>query len=247
MSELEVERPYQRRAQWNRDAAELLREHVDADPFGAGSDSPRLFIVARPIAGWPEMCRDLVSGRDVQGKIKTLTGILPLDTSLRAARRRIGVQPHVSITDDLPAVGRTARGAMLSSSLLSSSLEGATPRGTGMFDEWQWWRGSDRVTWRPPGSEVIYKVESCPGTNALEDENMSRWRGEGRAWAPETRLLLCGNVEVLAMPYFADPIDFSADIPEVARQILPDLFIANFRRHADGQVTVIDAGDPSPR
>ena len=53
--------------------------------------------------------------------------------------------------------------------------------GTGVFDEWQWWRGSDRVAWRPPDSEVVYKVERFPGTNALEDENMSRWRGEGRA------------------------------------------------------------------
>jgi hypothetical protein len=119
--------------------------------------------------------------------------------------------------------------------------------GAGEFDGWHWWRGSGRFAWRPPDGEIVYKVESSPGANALEDENMSRWRRDGRVWAPETRLLLCDEVEVLAMPYFAEPIASPADIPEDARQIVPDLFIANFRRRADGQVMVIDAGDPSPR
>jgi hypothetical protein len=120
-------------------------------------------------------------------------------------------------------------------------------RGTGVFAEWQWWRGSGRVAWRPPGSEAVYKVERSPGPNALEDENMSRWRREGRLWAPETLLLPCDGVEVLAMQYFAEPIDSIGEIPEDARQIVPDLFISNFRRRANGQVVVIDAGDPSLR
>jgi hypothetical protein len=130
MSEPEVERLYQRRAQWTRDAAEMLREHVDADPFGAGSELPRLFIVARPVGGWPQMCRDLVSGRDIQGKIKTLTGMLSLDTALRAARQRVGAQPQLSIIDDLSGVGRTARGAMLSSRMMPPSLDHANPEKT---------------------------------------------------------------------------------------------------------------------
>ena len=120
-------------------------------------------------------------------------------------------------------------------------------RGAGVFAAWQWWRGSDRVAWRPPGSEAVYKVEISPGTNALEDETMSLGRREGRPWAPETRLLPCDDIEVLAMQYFAEPIDSIEEIPTDAHQIVPDLLISNFRRRADGQVMVIDAGDPSPR
>lgn len=48
------------------------------------------------------------------------------------------------------------------------------------------------------------------------------------------------------MHYFAEPIDTIEEIPEDARLLVPDLLIANFRRRADGQVMVIDAGDPSP-
>lgn len=90
-------------------------------------------------------------------------------------------------------------------------------------------------------------MESSAGTNALEHENMSRWRREGRAWAPETRLLLCMDAEVLAMWYFAEAVGSIEEIPDDARRIVPDLFIQNFRRRADGQVMLIDAGDPSPR
>jgi len=72
MSESDVERLYQRRAQWNRDIGEMLGVQMGAFPRFETLHLPVLFAVARPVAGWPDMCQDLVSGTNWRGKIDTL-------------------------------------------------------------------------------------------------------------------------------------------------------------------------------
>jgi hypothetical protein len=127
MSEPEVERLYLRREQWNQGVGEMLAGDVAADPFGTLPHKPHLFIAARPVGGWPEMCRDLVSGKDLLGNFKKMTGYLQLDESLRAARARVGGRPHDTILNSLSATGRTQRGAVLSTRMAPPSMEGAQP------------------------------------------------------------------------------------------------------------------------
>ena len=119
--------------------------------------------------------------------------------------------------------------------------------GSGVFNGWRWWRGGSRVVWLPPDGEIIYKFEvAYHGSNGLEAENMERWRLQGHPWAPETHLFEIDGAEVLAMPYFTERIESSAEIPEDARRLVPDQNIENFRRRYDGQVMAIDAGDDAP-
>jgi hypothetical protein len=126
-------------------------------------------------------------------------------------------------------------------------------RGNGAFDGWLWWRGASRIVWLPPDGEVVYKVEiAYGGSNELEDENMRRWRSQGKAWAPNTQLIpLDGGAPVLTMPYYSEPISSEDEIPDDIRNgramDLPvDTLIVNFRRRQDGQVMLIDAADVIP-
>jgi hypothetical protein len=124
---------------------------------------------------------------------------------------------------------------------------------SGVFDGWQWWQGSDRSVWLPPGGSAVYKIgKRSADANRNEHENMSRWRGSGLGWAPETSLIEVDGVSpgehrtlVLIMPYYPERILSPGEIPDSARVVAPDLLPENFRRH-DGKVMLIDAGDVAP-
>ena len=135
------------------------------------------------------------------------------------------------------------------------ALESGVLRGSGgVFDGWQWWQGSDRLVWLPPGSSAVYKIgKRSADANRNEHENLSRWRESGLAWAPETSLIKVDGVPpgeqsilVLIMPYYPECISSSGEIPDSARAVAPDLLPENFRRRHDGQVMLIDAGDVAP-
>jgi hypothetical protein len=127
-------------------------------------------------------------------------------------------------------------------------------RGSGDFDGWRWWRGATRIVWLPPDSDVVYKIQiACDYSNEQEDENMRRWRGQAKAWAPSTRLIPVRDGDpILAMPYYPEQISSTDEIPDYIRagsaaDLPVDTRIENFRRAPNGQVMLIDAADVIPR
>jgi hypothetical protein len=115
MSEPEVERLYQRRAQWNRDADDMLAKYMAAGPLIGRMHPPQLFIVARPVGGWPEMCRDLVSGPDWQGKIHQLKFNIRHDESIGRVLTEAGIHPGSGgFLSNIPMYEKTGTGALVS-------------------------------------------------------------------------------------------------------------------------------------
>jgi hypothetical protein len=135
------------------------------------------------------------------------------------------------------------------------ALESGALRGSsGVFGGWQWWQGADRLVWLAPGGSAVYKIgKRSDDANSNEHENMSRWRGSGLAWAPETSLIKVNGASpgeqsmlVLVMPYYPECMSSLDEIPDSARAVAPDLLPENFRRRHDVQVMLIDAGDVAP-
>jgi hypothetical protein len=126
--------------------------------------------------------------------------------------------------------------------------QGGLREGRINLDGWQYWQGASRIVWLPPHGDTVYKIEIAYfGSNELEDANMSRWRQQGFAWAPETQLFTVNGLNILAMPYYFGRIDSANDIPDDAHYAgVPDLSQENFKRRPDGQVMLIDAGDVVP-
>lgn len=115
MPEPEVERLYQRRAQWNHDAAGMLAEHMGAVPMVDQVHTPRLFAVARPVGGRPDMCRGVVSGREWRGKVGQLRIDVTREESIARLLDEFGVPPTDSwLSSNLPMSEKTASGALLS-------------------------------------------------------------------------------------------------------------------------------------
>lgn len=115
MSEPEVERLYQRRAQWTRDAGDMLAEFMAAGPQVGLVHPPQLYMVARPVGGWPEMCQDLVSGPDWQGKIHQLKFNVRGEESVVRALTEAGMHPGTGgFLSNISMSEKTARGALLS-------------------------------------------------------------------------------------------------------------------------------------
>ncbi|MBV9730529.1 MAG: hypothetical protein JO309_14225 [Pseudonocardiales bacterium] len=50
--------------------------------------------------------------------------------------------------------------------------------GEGIFGGWQWWRGADRVVWRPSGGDTVYKIQIAGSdlSNWREHKNISKWQ-----------------------------------------------------------------------
>jgi hypothetical protein len=115
LSDAEVARLHRRREEWNQDARELLDRHVAADPFADAQAYPHVFFVARPVAGWPEMCRDLAGDAEWRGQLRALVHGIGLDESLRAVRTRMFPgQPADTFLGGLRQLGKNERGAVLS-------------------------------------------------------------------------------------------------------------------------------------
>lgn len=93
----------------------MLAEFTAADPFGGGS-FPHLFIVAQPLHGGTDMCRELVTGPDVAVKTLDLIGKITSGAGIRqilaAAFPGIRADPHLS---GLVHHATTPDGALLSS------------------------------------------------------------------------------------------------------------------------------------
>jgi hypothetical protein len=115
LSDAEVARLHRRREEWNQDAGDLLDRHVAADPFADAQAYPHVFFVARPVAGWSEMCLDLAGGAEWRGRLRALVNGIGLDESLRAVRARMFPgQPADTFLGALRQQGKTERGAVLS-------------------------------------------------------------------------------------------------------------------------------------
>ena len=122
LPEPEVERLYQRRAWWNRDAADMLARHMATDTLIDRPHLPYLYAVPRPVGGWQDMCRDVVSGVDWGGKIMAQTRDLVWEDPLRSLRTKLGVPPRAyEFCSTLSQAVRSERGAMLSDREITSS------------------------------------------------------------------------------------------------------------------------------
>ena len=109
LAEPDVERLYRQRDWWNRDATDMLRLHMESFPQFVGPHAPFLYAVARPVGGWPDMCRDLVSGKDWRGKIEQLKFNISTDETLRQLRRG-----GYSVSSELRMVTKSDRGTLMS-------------------------------------------------------------------------------------------------------------------------------------
>jgi len=118
MTEPQVERLYQRRAQWNRDVGDMLTEYVAAEP--AAENIPRLFMVARPVGASPEMCQDLVSGQDWSTKLAQLKFNISQEESLVQVMNNLGMRPgDIWLShNNMSGLDKTDRGALLSNRML---------------------------------------------------------------------------------------------------------------------------------
>lgn len=131
LSDAEVARLHRRREEWNQDARELLDHHVAADPFADAQACPHVFFVARPVAGWPEMCRELAGDAEWRGQLRALMHDTGLDESLRALRTRMFPgQPAATFFGGLTQLGKTERGAVLSNRPLPVTALGGDGRFT---------------------------------------------------------------------------------------------------------------------
>jgi len=103
------------RNQQNHHAQAILTEFTAADPF-RGGNFPHLFIVAQPLPGHPDMCRELVTGSDFAVKTLTLISKISSGASIRhmlaAAFPGTGSDPNLS---GLMHPSATPDGALLSS------------------------------------------------------------------------------------------------------------------------------------
>jgi hypothetical protein len=118
LPEPEVERLYQRRAQWNRDAGDMLAGYMAAEPEAEAV--PRLFMVARPVGASPEMCTDLVSGKDWRTKLAQLKFNISQEESLARVLNELGMRSGENWINhnNMPALEKTDRGALLSNRML---------------------------------------------------------------------------------------------------------------------------------
>jgi hypothetical protein len=131
LSDAEVARLHRRREEWNQNARELLDHHVAADPFADAQAYPHVSFVARPVAGWPEMCRDLAGEADWREQLRALMRDTGLDESLRALRTRMFPgQPADTFLGGLSQLGKTERGAVLSNRPLPVTALGGDGRFT---------------------------------------------------------------------------------------------------------------------
>lgn len=129
LSDAEVARLHQRREEWNRDGREILDHHVAADPFMDVQGYPHVFFVARPVAGWPEMCGDLVGEAQWREQLRALMRDIGLDESLRALRTRMFPgQPAGTFLAGLMQLGKSERGAALSNRPLPITAPGGDGR-----------------------------------------------------------------------------------------------------------------------
>lgn len=122
---------------------------------------------------------------------------------------------------------------------------------SGSFGGWSWYFGKSRIAWRPPGGEVVYKIETETGrgSNATEHEAAAALRSKGKSWAPDTSLYGFDDEQasVLAMPYYPVALTSVTEIPDEVYQAreVTDFLLTNFRRTgiaAGGVVKVIDLG-----
>jgi hypothetical protein len=131
LSDAEVARLHRRREEWTRDARELLDLHIAADPLVDAQAYPHVFFVARPVAGWPEMCRDLAGDAEWREQLRALMHDIGLDESLRALRTRMFPgQPAATFLEGLTQLGKTERGAVLSNRPLPITAMGGDGRFT---------------------------------------------------------------------------------------------------------------------
>lgn len=88
LSDAEVERLFQRRASWAAGIQSELNEFVQSHPpqLDAG---PQLFLLARPVAAWPEMGRALVGEGGWEQRLGELRQAVASDTGYRSALKRM--------------------------------------------------------------------------------------------------------------------------------------------------------------
>lgn len=115
MAEPQVEQLYQQRAWWNRDAGDMLARHVDEFPPRIGlGHPPYLYAVARPVGGWPDMCKDLVGGASWRDNVSRLNRTIVRDSRVHELRGQVKSPPEILFFRALPHIQKSGRGALIS-------------------------------------------------------------------------------------------------------------------------------------
>ncbi len=125
----EVERLFARRASWSVGVQDEL-QRLQAYRASTESETPQLYAAARPVGGWPEMCRALVGDQGWEQRLNTLRRRVTSDPATLEALGRL----YMTSSVDGPLGGlahqeKTSTGARLTARQPGSPAE-ATP---------EWW------------------------------------------------------------------------------------------------------------
>jgi hypothetical protein len=122
LSDPEAERLFQRRALWAKNA------DVDLDQWIALKQierrvEPELYVVARPVASWPDLFRPIVGATNWRQNLEDLQReVLHSDHVREATRRALGETPVLGFEfSSLVTPTKTAGGAGLSSAMVTDS------------------------------------------------------------------------------------------------------------------------------
>jgi hypothetical protein len=203
LSDAEVARLYRRREEWNQDARELLDRHVAADPFADAQAYPHVFFVARPVAGWPEMCRDLAGDAEWREQLRALVHGVGLDGPLRAVRTRMFPgQPADTFLRSVRDVHGPAMRCSRLGAAKAQDVEQGSVRGVhrlGLEQDSELGHGGRRrpvvpaVDQDPAGSGVVQRGDHPHGgglAGAVRPEKPGhRPRGHGEAQAVDRQLV----------------------------------------------------------
>jgi hypothetical protein len=129
LTDPEVERLFQRRSAWAAGIRNDLTDFVTKRLSAAAGVMPHLFVAARPVAAWPDMCRPIVGGADWMQNLSQLRESVRDDGGLRAALNRMF--PNVGYEVGLAYMthaAKTPHGARL------TMREPQTPLGTREWD-----------------------------------------------------------------------------------------------------------------
>ncbi|HJQ00847.1 MAG TPA: RNA-binding domain-containing protein [Jatrophihabitans sp.] len=114
LSDAEIERLFQRRAQWAAGAEADLRQFMQVhNPESVGA-SPQLFLVARPAAAWPEMGRPMVGEVGWEQRLDELRQAVASDVAFRSALDRMFPgMAYPSVVPQMRNVLKTPAGARM--------------------------------------------------------------------------------------------------------------------------------------
>jgi hypothetical protein len=120
----EVQRLFARRAQWTKGIEEDLRAAVRSDSFKEHSEHGHLFLVAKPVGGWPDIFQEFVAGSKWQANLQRIRQLTIEDQVISQAFRSMFPNEPISLHfAGMLTTRKTSHGALLTSRGVNISYE----------------------------------------------------------------------------------------------------------------------------